>query len=231
MHTVALPELSRQSLEDGLQALRQTGAQFYQRGWSLGTSSNYSILLQREPQTLLITASGKDKSRLNADSDFVLVDHDLARLPWPFRVWPHDSERPIDNKPSAETALHLMLTRRPGVGSVLHTHSVWGTLLSDVYGDQGGLWIEGYEMLKGLAGVATHQHREWVPIFANSQDIGTLAKAVQATMDNGQDGAIHGILLRAHGLYTWGRDVTEARRHVEIFEFLFEVLGRRLMLK
>jgi methylthioribulose-1-phosphate dehydratase len=36
----------------------------------------------------------------------------------------------------------------------------------------------------------------------------------------------HGIYLRRHGLYTWGADVSEARRHIEIFEFLFEVLGR-----
>ena len=38
----------------------------------------------------------------------------------------------------------------------------------------------------------------------------------------------HGFLIRRHGLYTWGRDVEEACRHVEIFEFLFEVVGRRL---
>ncbi|HSQ21036.1 MAG TPA: class II aldolase/adducin family protein, partial [Blastocatellia bacterium] len=36
----------------------------------------------------------------------------------------------------------------------------------------------------------------------------------------------HGFLLRRHGLYTWGNDITEAKRHVEIFEFLLEVRGR-----
>jgi methylthioribulose-1-phosphate dehydratase len=34
------------------------------------------------------------------------------------------------------------------------------------------------------------------------------------------------LLLKAHGLYTWGADVAEARRHVEILEFLLEVLTR-----
>ena len=29
----------------------------------------------------------------------------------------------------------------------------------------------------------------------------------------------YGYLIRRHGLYTWGRDLEEARRHVEIFEF------------
>jgi methylthioribulose-1-phosphate dehydratase len=37
---------------------------------------------------------------------------------------------------------------------------------------------------------------------------------------------VHGFLVLRHGLYTWGRSVAEARRHVEIFEFLLEVLWR-----
>ncbi len=32
----------------------------------------------------------------------------------------------------------------------------------------------------------------------------------------------HGYLVANHGLYTWGRTIAEARRHVEAFEFLFE---------
>jgi methylthioribulose-1-phosphate dehydratase len=40
------------------------------------------------------------------------------------------------------------------------------------------------------------------------------------------DPGIHGFLIRRHGLYTWGEDLTEAKRHVEVLEFLLEVLGR-----
>jgi methylthioribulose-1-phosphate dehydratase len=36
----------------------------------------------------------------------------------------------------------------------------------------------------------------------------------------------HGVLVRRHGLYAWGADLDEARRHVEALEFLFEVVGR-----
>ncbi|MET1163044.1 MAG: class II aldolase/adducin family protein, partial [Pseudoxanthomonas sp.] len=28
-------------------------------------------------------------------------------------------------------------------------------------------------------------------------------------------------LIDGHGLYAWGRDMAEARRHLEAFEFLF----------
>src|SRR5688572_6523672 len=53
--------------------LRRIGAEFHLRGWSVGTSSNYSVVLGRDPLRLLVTASGKDKGRLTAD-DFVVVD-------------------------------------------------------------------------------------------------------------------------------------------------------------
>jgi len=36
----------------------------------------------------------------------------------------------------------------------------------------------------------------------------------------------HGFLIRRHGLYTWGRDFGEAARHLEVLEFLLEVVGR-----
>jgi methylthioribulose-1-phosphate dehydratase len=204
------------AFEANVAALRDIGKLFYRRGWSVGTSSNYSMLLGHEPFELLLTASGKDKRRLGK-SDFVVVDQAGKLL-----------AGAKNEKPSAETGLHLILARRPGIGSVLHTHSVWGTLLSDLHGDAGGLWIEGYEMLKGLAGVTTHQHREWVEIFPNSQDIADLSRRVEIRLNDTSKPPLHGFLLRNHGLYTWGRDLDEARRHIEIFEFLFEILVRRL---
>jgi methylthioribulose-1-phosphate dehydratase len=214
MSVPSVHEPARQPIGPAIEALRDVGAQFHGRGWSLGTSSNYSILLSRDPFRLLLTASGKDKRRLGA-GDFVVVD---------------DAGRPVeptDPRPSAETMLHVVLARQPGVGAVLHTHSVWGTLLSEWHGNAGGLGMDGYEMLKGLAGVATHEHREWVPIFPNTQDIPALAREVAGRL-SAPTPPRHGFLIRRHGLYTWGRDIDEAYRHIEIFEFLFEVLGRQV---
>lgn len=195
---------------DEIDALRQAGTEFHRRGWSLGTSSNYSVVLRRDPLELMLTASGKDKGALTR-TDFVLADATGQFVAWP------------GEKPSAEMWLHLATVNAlPWVGSVLHTHSVWGTLLSELHAPAGGFAIEGLEMLKGLAGVTTHEHREWVPIFPNTQDIPALAREVTPRLPE-----THGFLIRGHGLYTWGRDLAEARRHIEIFEFLFEVVGRR----
>jgi methylthioribulose-1-phosphate dehydratase len=195
--------------------LCELGREFHARGWSLGTSSNYSIVLNRDPLRLLITASGRDKSQLSPD-DTIVVDGEGAPCETPA------------GKPSAETLLHCVLAQDPGVGAVLHTHSVWSTILSDVFHASGGFEIQGYEMLKGLAGVSTHEHRQWVEIFENSQDIPALADEIARRLSDVGRPLNHGLLLRRHGLYTWGADLAEARRHVEIFEFLFEVLGLRL---
>ena len=85
-------------------------------------------------------------------------------------------------------------------------------------------------MLKGLEGIKTHERRQWVPIFENTQDIPTLAEDVKRKLSDASNPLTHGFLIRRHGLYTWGKDVFAARRHIEIFEFLFEVVARKIML-
>jgi methylthioribulose-1-phosphate dehydratase len=69
-----------------------------------------------------------------------------------------------------------------------------------------------------------------VEIFDNTQNIPVLAEQVAGRMNDAADPLQYGYLIRRHGLYTWGRDLEEARRHVEIFEFLFECVARRMVL-
>ena len=190
--------------------LAEAGRAFYARGWVLGTSGNFSAIVAREPLRLAITSSGVDKGALTA-TQFLEIDENLNILRG-------------SGAPSAEALLHLALVRARGAGAVLHTHSVWSTILSESFAGHGGLAISGYEMLKGLAGVATHKHREWLPILENSQDMPELARQLEAILQR-YPGS-HGFLLRGHGLYTWGENLSEARRHVEILEFLLEVVGR-----
>jgi methylthioribulose-1-phosphate dehydratase len=191
--------------------LADAGRAFYARGWVLGTSGNFSAVLRREPLRLLISVSGLDKAVLDA-RHFVEMGADGRVLRGA-------------GKPSAEAVLHVTVARARRAGAVLHTHSVWSTLLSDLCASEGGLTISGYEMLKGLVGVTTHEHREWLPIIENSQDMTALAATVHAALLRHPDA--HGFLLRAHGLYTWGDDLPQARRHVEVLEFLMEVVGRK----
>jgi methylthioribulose-1-phosphate dehydratase len=218
-----MPSLASTPAADPIDALRAIGREFHGRGWSLGTSSNYSVVVSRDPLELVVTASGKDKSSLGRD-DFVRVDAGG-------RVCDGS-----DRRSSAETLLHCTIAQLvPSAGAVLHTHSPWGTILSgaDLPTGQpvGTLRIAGYEMLKGLEGIATHDTHEDVPIFANTQDMEELSARIRgrfAGLDFAAPGRppVHGFLIARHGLYTWGRDLAEARRQIEIFEFLFECVAR-----
>ena len=184
--------------------------ELHARGWMQGTSGNASVVVDSTPVRLAITPSGVDKGRLTAD-DLVVID-DTGRVILGTR------------RPSEEAPLHLALVLTAKAGAVVHTHSVWGTILSGLGAEHEGLRLEGYEMLKGLSGVRTHEHAEWLPILVNTQDFEALAVKVTAVL--ARHPASHGVLLSRHGLYTWGRDLAEAKRHTEILEFLLEVTGR-----
>jgi methylthioribulose-1-phosphate dehydratase len=190
--------------------MAEVGREFHTRGWVLGTSGNFSAVLHREPLWLAITSTGSDKGHLSVGQ--ILELNETLTV---FRG---------EGRPSAETALHLAIVLRRQAGAVLHTHSVWSTVLSGWHASRGGVAIEGYEMLKGLEGIHTHKHREWLPIVENSQDMHELAQEISQTLE--ENPSAHGFLLRGHGLYTWGADLAEAKRHVEIFEFLMETLVR-----
>ena len=190
--------------------LAEIGKGFHARGWVLGTSGNFSAVISREPLRLAITSTGLDKGSLTP-AQFLEMD-DAANV---VRG---------DGRPSAEALLHIAIARGVDAGAVLHTHSVWSTVLSGSHASQGGIALQGYEMLKGLEGVRTHKHREWLPILENSQDMIELGERVSKTLR--ESPGIHGFLLREHGLYTWGAGLQEAKRHVEILEFLMEVLVR-----
>lgn len=193
----------------------EAGRFLYGRGWSPATSSNYSARLDAE--RALLTVSGKHKGQLT-EQDVLATD--LAG----------NSLEP-GKKPSAETLLHTQLYAwRAEIGAVLHTHSVNATVLSRLTpGDR--LLLEDYELQKAFAGVTTHEGQIVVPIFDNDQDIARLAGKVQQWLDTHPDCV--GYLIRGHGLYTWGPQMSDALRQIEAFEFLFEcelktrqVLGR-----
>lgn len=205
---------ARLAAAEGLVAL---GADMHRRGWSLATSSNYSVRLSEDPLQLLVTASGHHKDRLTTD-DFVLIDGE------------GNAVEPNSPKSSAETMLHVALAKHAGAGAIIHTHSVWGTLLSDVRGADGVVTIAGYEMLKALPGINTHDTAVDIAIFPNTQDIQALSEELADRLRADDEAVRHGFLINKHGLYTWADTLDAARACVESLEFLFECEGRRMSL-
>jgi methylthioribulose-1-phosphate dehydratase len=191
--------------------LCRTARWCYTQGWVPATSGNFSVR-ERASGRIRVTASGLDKGLLTREGMLEI-----------------DAEGQVlsgAGRPSAETGLHLVLYKaKPEAGAILHVHTVWNTLLSGLHAETGHLTLTGYEILKGLDGVRTHEHVERVPILKNSQDYVELAEGLRAALH--QYPGAHGVLLSKHGLYTWGESVAGARRHLEALEFLFEVEGRR----
>ena len=173
-------------------------------GWTPATSSNFSHRL--DDAHAAITVSGRDKGKLR-EGDIMVVDMDGRAVG-------------SDHRPSAETLLHTQLYARfPDVGCVLHTHSRAQTIASRLFAGAGHVRLEGYELLKAFRGNDTHEAAVDVPVLPNSQDMPTLAAQVDALFDRGP---MWGYLIDGHGLYAWGRDMAEARRHLDAFEFLLD---------
>ncbi len=172
-------------------------------GWTPATSSNFSTRL--DARHAAITVSGRDKGKLS-EADIMVVDFDGQPVA-------------TNNRPSAETLLHTQLYRRfPEIGCVLHTHSLVQTVSSRLFAGAGKIRLDGYELLKAFAGNSTHEIAIDVPVLPNTQDMPALAAEVERLLDAGP---LWGYLIDGHGLYAWGRDMAEARRHLDAFEFLF----------
>lgn len=180
---------------------------FNQKGWSPATSTNYSVRSQKVDE-FIISRSGVDKSKFNL-SDLILINPKGEVLP-PFNL--------PGIKSSAETEIHTEIYKLfPEANCVLHTHSVLGTVLSQKLLSEKQIVFEGFEILKGLEGNPTHELTEVLPIVPNSQVMTDILQNMNGRYEN-----IHGFLIAGHGLYTWGKNIAAAKRHIETYEFLFE---------
>ncbi|MEO8011688.1 MAG: methylthioribulose 1-phosphate dehydratase [Dokdonella sp.] len=185
------------------QLIADTGRELAARGWTPATSSNFSMRV--DSRHLAVTTSGRDKGRLDVD-DIMVVDLDGNAVG-------------TDARPSAETALHTQIYRRfPTASAVLHTHSRAQSVSSRLYSLEGVVRFEGWELQKAIAGYTTHDSVLELPVFQNTQEMSELVAAIEAWLDAGKP--LHGYLIDGHGIYTWGVDMAETKRHIEAFEFL-----------
>ena len=187
---------------------------FYQRGWALGAYGCSSVVVGREPLRLAITPAGIDRGLLRSDDILEIDCTNVRRIP----------NGKGDTYPP-ETDVHVGILNATGASAVLQTQSVWNTLLSAKCVSFGGVSISDHDMLSGLSGVSSRDHQEWVPIIDVPDRRDDLLDQLDRLLRHGGP-TLHGVMLSGQGLYTWGADLAEAKRHVEILEFLLEVVGR-----
>ncbi|HET8899237.1 MAG TPA: methylthioribulose 1-phosphate dehydratase [Rhodanobacteraceae bacterium] len=172
-------------------------------GWTPATSSNFSMRL--DESTLIITVSGRDKGKLSLE-DLMQVDLQGNAVATTLR-------------PSAETTLHTQIYARfPATGTVLHTHSRNQSVASRLFASAGAIHLQGWELQKAITGFDSHDSTLTVPVFPNTQHMPDLTARVDAWLDSGKP--LYAYLIEGHGIYAWGRDMREARRHLEALEFL-----------
>lgn len=168
-----------------------------QQGWTPATGGNFSA---RTEAGYLVTASGRDKTRIQAD-DLLFCNLDGKMLEG-------------SGKPSAESDLHAALYRLdPTINCVLHTHTVASTVLSRRFPE--GIALSGFEMQKALQGNMTHESTIRLPVVPNSQNMEILAEHVRKGWP-----MPWGFLVAGHGIYAVGDSIASCRRHLEAIEFL-----------
>lgn len=186
--------------DQAVQDILAAGARLDTRGLAPATSGNYSVRLN--DNRIAITVSGRHKGRLNSN-DIMTIDMHGKPLE--------------DKKPSAETLLHTQIySLYPDANSILHIHSVPGAVLTRLIAAN-DITLEGYEMLKAFPGIKTHETIIKVPVFENSQDMNVLSMNVEKRL---KDSSAPVYLIRDHGFYAWGKDMEEAERIAEAFEYL-----------
>lgn len=189
------------------QELGRIAGTIHRAGWTPATSSNFSFRV--DAGHCAVTASGGDKSNIDG-SDMLIVD--LAG-----RV----TDAPNGARPSAETGLHTALYQRdPAIGAVLHVHSPRSVLASMFLERDRRVTISHYELLKAFHGVTTHEGSLTLPVLENSQDIASLAIAVDAQLDQLDAEGSWAYLIEGHGVYVWGPELATTARHLEALDYL-----------
>ncbi|MFX3633439.1 MAG: methylthioribulose 1-phosphate dehydratase [Candidatus Pristimantibacillus sp.] len=209
-------EVKLEQKQQAFAELREVKELFASRGWFPGTSGNLSVRVgdyTPESFQFAVTASGKDKT-VHTPEDYLIVDQN--GLPC----------EATSLKPSAETLIHTEIYRLTGAGAIFHIHSVYNSIISEWFWERKAVPVDGVELIKGLNIWDQDAHIE-IPIVSNFADIPRIVPEVTEILDQ----RIPGILLRNHGIYAWGANAFEAKRHLETFEFLFEYVYRWELLK
>lgn len=177
--------------------------QFYDQGWVSGTGGGISI---RSGARVFMAPSGVQKERIQPDDLFVLSGAGEI------------VERPVDQglQPSECQSLFFNAYTLRDAGAVIHSHSLNAMLVTLVFDDV--FRVTHLEMMKGITGVGYHDVCE-VPIIDNAARESQLAGAMAAAMEAHPQA--HAVLVRRHGVYVWGRDWKQAKKHAECYDYLF----------
>jgi methylthioribulose-1-phosphate dehydratase len=205
--------LYQEEKQKAVNILNDIKVKFYNRGWFPATSGNLSYKLHDDPLYFAITSSGKDKGTVTHE-DVIFVDKDA---------------KPIEKtrlKPSAETKIHSQIYQKTDARCVIHIHTVNNNFISQIFFEEGYVPLKDMEMIKALD-IWKEDAFIKVPIIENWFDLDKLAQEAGKAINP----EVPGLLIRNHGIYAWGKNEFEAKRHIEAFEFMFEYMKDMIIFK
>ena len=189
---------------------------FYTKGWVSGTGGG--ICGPTDDGNLFLAPTGVHKERIQPDDFFVVAPSDGSVV-----VPAVDAAL----RPSECNSIFCTAVRMRGARSVMHSHALSSVLAADLAGDGDSISIERFEMLKGIRGV-TNRDTHLLPVIRNTPRESELVDQVEKALSDERFAPAFAILVADHGAYIWGDDVWEAKRHTEVYHFLFEaVVARR----
>ena len=190
---------------------------FHRRGWVSGTGGG--ICGPSEDGGLLLAPSGVHKERVTVDEFFTVDPSDGHVVRRPTRD---------DLRPSECNSIFCLANRSRGAWSVVHSHALSAVLAGDLVkaSDADHLAIRDLEMLKGIPGV-TNTDVHLVPVIRNTPREPELVGQLEAVFADARFEAARCVVVRDHGAYIWGDDVLAAKRHTEVYHFLFEATVAR----
>lgn len=186
---------------------------FYERGWVSGTGGGICAL--EAPGRLLLAPTGVHKERV-LPQDLFVVD------PATGAVTEHASDDQL--RPSECGDIFRTIIQKRGAGAVVHSHALSAVLACDDADHE--IAIEKLEMLKGIPGLQ-NTDRHLVPVLENTPREPDLTADVDRVLDDERFASAYAIGVRDHGAYIWGADVWEAKKHTEVYHFLFEAVRAR----
>ncbi len=205
--------LYQEEKQRAVNILNDIKIKLYNRGWFPATSGNLSYKLHEDPLFFAITSSGKDKGTVTHE-DVIFVDKNA---------------KPIEKtkqKPSAETKIHSQIYQKTDAGMVIHIHTTNNNFISQVFFDDGFVPLKDMEMIKALD-IWDENAFVKLPIIENWFDLDKLAEEAGKAINPD----VPGLLIRNHGIYAWGKNEFEAKRHIEAFEFMFEYMKDMIIFK
>ncbi|MEA2608677.1 MAG: methylthioribulose-phosphate dehydratase [Chloroflexota bacterium] len=188
---------------------------FHVRGWVSGTGGG--ICGPADGGGLLLAPTGVHKERVQPDEFFTVnpADDEIQRTP-----------ADPDLRPSECRSIFCLAARERGARSVVHSHGLSTVLAGDLAADADHIEIRDLEMLKGIRGLG-NQDVHLVPVIRNTPRESELVEQLQATLNDPRFEHTFAVLVADHGAYIWGDDVWEAKRHTEVYHFLFEATVAR----